>query len=267
MHGYRKAATAVGFIIVSCLFASCYSSKKLSYFQDLRDKLKDTIYVKGFEQVVIQPDDIVDVKIYTLDPQLTNTINAAAVQTPSLGASSTGIGAFPATAGYLVDKDGRISLPQIGRVKLSGLTTVAASDTLTHRFESIFKNPTVNVRISNFKISVLGQVTRPAMYVMPNEKVTILDALGYAGDLSVYGRRENILVIRDLDSNGKKLYGRVNLNSSDVFRSDFYYLKKNDIVYVEPTKAFAANVDVENTARYLSLLLSFATLLLLVIKK
>lgn len=247
--------------------ASCYSSKRLTYFQDLRDKLKDTIYVKGFEQARIQPDDIVDIKIYTLDPELTNTLNNAAVQTPSLGASSTGIGAFPSTAGYLVDKDGRITLPQIGKVKVAGLTTVEAGDTLTHRFESIFKNPTVNVRISNFKISVLGQVGKPAMYVMPNEKVTILDAIGYAGDLSIYGRRDNILVIRDLDSTGKKLYGRVNLNATDVFRSEFYYLKKNDIVYVEPTKSFAANVDVEYTSRYLSLLLSFATLVLLIIKK
>lgn len=267
MHAYRRVSLGAYFLLVSCLMASCYSSKKLSYFQDLREKLKDTIYVQGFEQTRIQPDDIIDIKIYTLDPELTNTINNAAAQTPSLGASSTGIGSFPSTSGYLVDKDGRIQLPQIGRVHVAGLTTVEASDTLTKRFEEIFKHPTVNVRLSNFRISVLGQVARPAMYVMPNEKVTILEALGYAGDLSVYGRRDNILIIRDLDNNGKKLYGRIDLNSSDVFHSEFYYLKKNDIVYVEPTKAFATNVDLDNTAKYLSLLLSFATLLLLVIKK
>jgi polysaccharide export outer membrane protein len=158
---------------------------------------------------------------------------------------------------YLVDKEGGIDLPLIGRVMLRGLTTAAAKNIIRNKASTFLKDAIVTVRLQNFKVTVLGEVARPANYIVPNERVSLLDAIGMAGDLTIYGRRENILLIREQE--GKKTLTRLNLNSSKIFQSPYYYLQQNDIVYVEPNKQREASSDI-TTVRNLTIITSLATL-------
>jgi len=141
----------------------------------------------------------------------------------------------------LVDAAGTIELPLLGTLKLSGLTTTEAKDLVKSKLQLYLKEPTVSVRFLNYKISVLGEVLRPSVYVIPNESVTLPEALSMAGDMTIFGKRENVLVIRDV--NGKKEFGRVNLNTREVYSSPYYYLHANDVVYVEPGKGRIAQTD------------------------
>jgi len=146
--------------------------------------------------------------------------------------------------GFLVDKNGDIELSLVGKIKVAGLTTYEARELVREKVSAFYQKPNVQLRFANFKVSVLGEVSAPSTYTLPNEKVTIMDALSLAGDLTIYGKRDNILIVRD--NNGKKEYARLNLNSSEIFNSPFYYLKQNDVVYVEPNKR---KVSASNTAQ------------------
>ena len=143
--------------------------------------------------------------------------------------------------GYLVDATGAIEMPLIGTLKVSGLTTMEAKELIKKKIANYLKEPTVNVRFLNYKISVLGEVVHPSVYVIPNETITLPEALALAGDMTIYGKRENVLVIRD--DNGKKIFGRVDLTTRDIYNSPYYYLHENDIVYVEPGKGRIAQTD------------------------
>src|SRR5699024_1514139 len=132
-----------------------------------------------------------------------------------------------------------------GKVKLAGLTTFQAQDLIKQKASVVYATPNVQVRFANFKVTILGDVTRPAAYTLSNERVSVLDALGLAGDLTIFGKRENVLLIRD--DNGKKDFARLNLNSKDLFNSPYYYLKQNDVIYVEPNKGKAASLNQART--------------------
>jgi polysaccharide export outer membrane protein len=143
--------------------------------------------------------------------------------------------------GYLVDNDGTIELPLIGKVKIGGLRTTDAADTIRTRLGAYLKEPSVVVRNINFKISVLGEVKIPGIFVIPDEKITLPQILSMAGDLTIYGNRSNIMIIRE--ENGKREYARLNLTSREIFDSPYYYLRKNDVVYVEPIKSKMFDTD------------------------
>src|SRR5690606_13432793 len=136
----------------------------------------------------------------------------------------------------------------IGKVQVVGLTTYQAREKITKLAEQYYKDPTVQVRFANFKVTVLGEVTRPATYTVPNEKVTVLDALGLAGDMTIYGKRENVLLVRE--QNGQKELVRLNLNDSEVFSSPYFYLRQNDVIYIEPGKAKAAANNAARTQTF-----------------
>lgn len=137
--------------------------------------------------------------------------------------------------GYLVDLDGYVDMPIIGKVKIGGLTRTEAIDLLKQKLSPYLQNPTVLIRILNFKVTVLGEVRNPGTFTIPNERITILEALGIAGDLLITAERTNLLVIREID--GKKTEHRVNLTSKDLFGSPVYYLNQNDILYITPNRA------------------------------
>jgi len=147
---------------------------------------------------------------------------------------STNLGGTP-VLGYLVEADGTIKLPYLDRVKVEGLTRLELENQLTEKFKAYTKNPVVNVRFLNYRVSVMGAVNKPGSFTIPNERITVMEALIMAGDLSITGKRENILVVRE--SNGTRNFGRINLLSKDIFNSPYYYLNTNDVVYVEPTPA------------------------------
>jgi polysaccharide export outer membrane protein len=154
--------------------------------------------------------------------------------TASTNYTTAGGGARVQPLGYLVDNDGNIEIPLIGRLKVAGLRTNDAADTIRVRLKNYLKEPSVIVRNLNFKVSVLGEVARPSVYVIPDEKISIPEVLSLAGDLTIYGRRTNVMVIRE--ENGSRQYARLDLTSREVFNSPFYYMHKNDIIYVEPIK-------------------------------
>lgn len=232
------------------LFASCKSYKNVPYFKDIPDSIANgyAAPLTSFQELKIQPDDIIQVSIQTIDPQVNGQLatgSSMSYQTQSFPATASAAGTNTGSGGYLVDKDGFIEMPLTGRVRVAGLTTEGARDSIRRRAAIYYKAPVVNVRFANFQITVLGEVLRPATYVVPNERVDVLQALGMAGDLTIYGKRENVLVIREED--GRKTFARLNLNSSDIFKSPYYQLRQRDIVYIEPSKSKAASTDASQT--------------------
>lgn len=247
LHYKNKSFSLFLFVLILVL-SSCGSTKNVPYFQDI--SALDKSYLANtavFTEPKIQSDDIISISIFTIDPNTSMIVNQVGTQAinSSITGQSNNIGATQSTAGFLVDKNGEIDLSIIGKVKISGLTTTAAKDLIKERASSAFKDPNVQVRFANFKVTVLGEVSRPAAYTVLNEKVSVLDALGLAGDLTIYGKRENVLLIRDYD--GKKEFARLNLNSSELFNSPFFYLKQNDVIYVEPSQGKAATLNQART--------------------
>jgi polysaccharide export outer membrane protein len=230
------------FVLISA--TSCVSNKKIAYFQDIstvdRAQLEDAA---KFVEPVIQNDDILSINVFTLNPQSGAIINQASVA-PILGGNASTAVSSQQVTGFLVDKNGEIELSLVGKIKVAGLTTYQARELVREKVGAIYERPNVQLRFANFKVSVIGEVNAPSTYNMPNEKVTIMDVLSLAGDLTIYGKRENVLIVRDND--GKKEYARLNLNSSEIFNSPFYYLKQNDVVYVEPNKR---KVSASNSAQ------------------
>lgn len=231
-------------LVVFCFTSSCVSNKKIAYFQDIQSvnqaKLENAA---SFTEPTIQADDILSINVFTLNPQSGAIVNQAASNT-ILGGGATTAASSQQVSGFLVDRNGDIELSLIGKVKVAGLTTYQARELIREKASVVYKEPNVQLRFVNFKVSVLGEVNAPSAYTLPNEKVSILDALSLAGDLTIYGRRENVLIVRD--NNGKKEFARLDLNSSEIFNSPFYYLKQNDVVYVEPNKR---RVSASNSAQ------------------
>lgn len=227
------------FVCALFMFSSCVSTKNVTYFQNMSLNERSNLdSVAIFVEPTIQTDDILAINIITADPQSVAVINQATTL-QAIGTSTSP--SRQEITGFPVDKNGDVELAMIGKVHVAGLTTYQAKELIRGRVSKDFKDPNVNVRFANFKVSVLGEVNRPASYSLPNEKVSILDVLSLAGDLTLYGKRENITVIRD--NNGKKEFGRMNLNSTDIFASPFYYLRQNDVIYVEPNKAKVVSLN------------------------
>ncbi len=247
-------------IIQAILFTltSCVDQKQIAYFQKGINQ-SDTIAVANAYIPRIQPGDILDINTGSLNPLASSFFNPYStmpVATDNItmtpqggnsqsGGSGAGSGAPSLTQssapGFLVDPDGTIEYPLLGTIKVAGLTTTETRDLIKNKLKLYLKEPTVYVRFLNYKISVLGEVVRPSVYVIPNESVTLPEALSMAGDMTIFGNRQNVLVIRD--DNGKKEFGRVNLNTREVYSSPYYYLHANDVVYVEPGKGRIAQTD------------------------
>lgn len=224
------------FLLLMVVFMSCVSRKGMVYFQP-KDKNPDVenVQIKGSYISKIQPGDILSIGVFSLSPEANQMFNVfpegQMMQSQNQNNSSTEL---TAPVGFLVDRDGSITLPLAGKITLMGMNTKDASDTITKRLGKYLLQPTVNVRILNFKISILGEVTKPSVYTISNERVTIPEALSLAGDLTIYGKRRNVLLIRE--ENGVREFKRINLTQRNFFDSSYYYLRPNDIVYVEPSR-------------------------------
>jgi len=246
----------ISFFLLS--LSSCVVTKKSVYFNDLPLDSTAAVSLAKFNEPVIQADDILSITIQTVDVDATAAVNQVSV-VPAIGASSASTVGNQVIRGFLVDKDGNVAIPMLGNIKVAGLTTYEARQLIAQNASKFFVDPTVQVRFANFKITVIGEVTRPATYTVPNEKVTLLDAIGLAGDLTIYGKRENVMLIRD-NPNGEKEFIRFNLNSYDTFKSPYFYLQQNDVIYVEPGKGKVAanNAARTQTISIISALVSLA---------
>jgi polysaccharide export outer membrane protein len=215
---------------------SCSSIKNVKYFTDIPDSGKVIkITAVKFVEPTIQPDDILSVNLQTLDPNAAQILALGNVSSSAVGNTTTGSTGSQTVTGYLVDRDGMIELPSIGKIHVGDLTTNQAKELIREKASEQYKNFSINIRFANFKITILGEVTKPGTYVVSTEKVNILDALGLAGDLTIYGKRENVLLIRHYPD-GTQEEVRLDLTKSNILKSPYYYLRQNDYIYVEPIK-------------------------------
>ncbi len=234
-----KYWTKIAFLCLLIGLSSCVSRKNIVYFGNIpADHPK--VRLSDYHEPTVQVDDILHITVQTIDGGLAMDAGQLPGDIPDAGGN-----AKPAPAGYLVTKNGQITVPMLGSFQVAGLTTSTIREQVTRAASNYFKDPTVQVRLANFKITVIGEVARPATYTVPNEKVTLLDALGMAGDLTVFGKRENVLLIREHD--GQKEFVRLNLTDYDTFSSPYFYLRQNDIIYVEPGQGRLASLN--NTTR------------------
>jgi polysaccharide export outer membrane protein len=249
------------YALLSLIFfmTSCYSTRKTTYFRDLGNMTIDS--KTEIEPPVIHKNDILSIKVSSLNPNASELFNST--NAPGGAGNSTNAGTNTQSFGYLVDVDGNIQIPILGNIKVEGLTTKALKDTLLKQIvaRNLLIDPIVTVRFLNFRISVLGEVDHPSVYNVPSEKITLLEALALAGDLTVYSRRDNILIIRE--ENGEKKLTRLDLSSSEIFYSPYYHLKSNDIVYVEHNKAKVASS--KPIGPWLSALFSGTSLIIVII--
>ena len=238
-------ATQSNRIIWACLilflFFSCVSTKDIVYFQS--DDPRPVVIIKQeapYEHIV-QPGDILSI---TVSSQDSNNDQEDFNPIPSIQTQQSQIGGFivlQQLRGFTVDASGMIDFPKIGKWKVSGLTTKEVENYLIEHLKDYIASPVVTVYIANFIISILGEVARPAQYVITNNKITLPEALALAGDLTIFGKRKNVLLIRNLE--GKRLFARIDLTDRDLFLSPYFYLHAGDYIYVEPTKGKLTSID------------------------
>jgi polysaccharide export outer membrane protein len=220
-------------ILVVLLITSCASRKDVLYFQDAAQF--ETLIKKNDFVTKFKVDDVVSIFVSTLNQEASAPFNLFR------GSSENGI--RPEQVDYLVDKDGEIDFPVVGKVKVEGLSPDELRQLLRSRLSDYLKDPIINIRLRNFTVTVLGEVNRPGTYPVNGEQITILEALGLAGDLTIRGVRQKVLVLRDF--NGTKVLNTIDLTSKGMLKSPVYYLTQNDVVYVEPNKSgvSASNLD------------------------
>lgn len=248
-------------IFFAAIFLFSCSQRNLVYLSDLDNTRMHTEAIRNSSEPKIQPDDLLNISITSLNPEANVLFNKGEVMPVGNSGGYSGGGTGISSEGYLVDKEGNIDFPVLGKIHLGGLTKAEAKARLNARLEYYLKEPMVNIRFMNFKITVIGEVNRPSTITIPTEKINILEALGMAGDMTAYGKRENVLVIREVE--GQRIITRLNLNSKEVLNSPFFFLQQNDIVYVEPDKVKADQVSTRRNDISMALsVASFLTILL-----
>ncbi len=252
-----KLLALIGLILAS----SCTSYKQVPYLQNSREI--DTTIVTELYDARIQPKDMLTITVSSENHEAAIPFNLTVATTASANSRSTY--SQPVLQTYLVDNNGYIEFPTIGQLHISGLTKTETESLIKSKIKSHFSSdPIVNVRFTNYKISVLGEVARPNTYTISNEKVNLFEALAMAGDLTIYGKRDGIKLIRE-EMDGTKKIIPINLNDANLIYSPYYYLRQNDVIYVEPNKAKAQNSEIGSmTSMFFSatsIMISIANLL------
>lgn len=216
--------------LLSTVLYSCVDTRQATYFNGVNDGTIST--QTPVPESIIRSNDLLNISVTSLNETATQIFNTA-----NTAGSQPGQGA----AGYLVNADGTIQFPVLGNIKAAGLSKEQLKESIRKSIldRQLLKDPIVNIRFINFRVTVLGEVKNPTVLTIPNEKISLLEAIGLAGDLTIYGKRDNVLIIRE--ENGLKQIKRINLNSNELLSSPYYYLKSDDVVYVEPNKARVAS--------------------------
>lgn len=227
------------FALMILMLASCASSKKVAYFQNAVDGVVERS--EGLYDAKIMPKDILTITVSTTNPEaatpfnltISNTLNATGQMYSGSGVLQT----------YLVDNNGEIEYPVVGNIKVAGLTKNECQELVKSKIKAFLaedEDPIVTVRMSSYRVTIIGEVHSPGVIPVGTEKMSILEALASAGDLTIYGKRDNVMLIRE-EANGQKTVHRLNLNDANIISSPYYYLQQNDIVYVEPNGVQAKN--------------------------
>lgn len=226
MDMYKKLMWLL--LLPVAILGSCGSYKNIPYYQDLNQETITREPVSNFSPMTIHSADILGINVTSRNPESSAKFNSGNTQEH-------------AVEGYLVDEKGEIQLPYIGMLKVAGLTTTALRDTLSRKLLTFYKDPVVNIRILNIKVAVSGDVQRPNLYSLQNERTTITQVLSLAGDLNITAKRKNIILIRE--ENGQRSFIPIDLTSKKIFESPYFYLKNNDEIYVQPDRTKYATVD------------------------
>jgi len=211
------------FVVIS--FSSCRSQKPLGYVEDFTDT-SAKVHVK-YPEPLIQKGDVLSIVVYS------DAIDGGATDA-MYNLANAGTAGDASTQGFLVDLDGNIQYPRIGKIKADGLTKAQLSEEIRKKLIGPLQNPSVLVHLLNFKVTMLGEVIKPGPITIPSEKLTILEAIGLAGDISVYGKKDEVVILRPTDSTIE--HGTIDLSSKKVFESPYYFLRQNDVVLVNPNK-------------------------------
>jgi polysaccharide export outer membrane protein len=250
----------LSFLFVILFLFSCASRKDIVYYQDI-DSATFKDKVNSYE-IKIQPDDLLMIIVSGDDPEIAAPFNLKNYTT--VNPAKQDIAGSQATQLYLVDTDGYIDFPVLGRIKVGGMPRSQVVQLFHDKISVYIKNPIINLRLMNFKVSVQGEVTLPGTYNVTSERITLLEALSMAKDLTTYGKRDNILIIREIEN--KKTYNRVDITKSDFMNSPFYYLAQNDVIYVEPNKTkINGSVVGPNTGVIISVTSLLITLITLIV--
>ena len=219
-------------VTVILMMVGCGSSKEVAYWQNI-----DSISLaasKGLYDAKIMPKDELTILVQTTDPLTSEPFNLRSTGQTSSKNQITG---------YLVDNDGMINFPIVGKIHVAGLTKTECEDLIKSKIQPYLartENPLVSVRTSSYRITVIGEVNKPGVIPVATEKISLIEALAEAGDMTIYGKRDNVLLVRE-DKSGEKHKVRLNMNDANIINSPYYYLQQNDIVYVEPHKVKARN--------------------------
>lgn len=244
--------------LILLVLTGCASQKQVSYLQDIPVNYEQTI-TQGYD-IYIHPDDLLSIMVNSKDPELAQMFNLPMVSY-QISNSTTGIGSSTnKMLGYLVDKDGCIEFPILGQLKVEGMTRAELTSFIKGQLigKGLLNDPIITVQFLNFRVSVMGEVAHPGTFEITSDRITLLEALSRAGDLTIYGKRDNIKIIREV--NGKRTVATVDLRSNDILTSPYYYLQQNDIIYVEPNKAKAGQREI-NQNRSIGVWASIASVL------
>ena len=250
------------------LIYSCNSAKNVAYFQNI-----DSISLaasKGLYTARIMPKDMLTITVNSTDPVAAAAFNLTVTNTTSNMAK--GLTSQQALVSYLVDNDGNINFPKLGKIHVVGMTKQELQDYITEKISPNFSNdehPIVTVTMSNYRVTVMGEVTSPRVVSVNSERMSILEAIASAGDLGIYGKRTNVLLIRE-DEQGEKTAHRLDLTNANIINSPYYYVQQNDIIYVTPNQTKAKNSDIGQSTTlwfsFTSILISLSSLLYNILK-
>lgn len=247
--------------IIIAILCSCNSSKQVCYFQDMQPGVKETIISP--QEIKIQPEDKISILVNSKDPLLTDLFNLPIISRQIGQGNNSSTGTNQGLSGYTVDTDGNIDFPVLGKIHVADMKREEIASYIKNELisKNLVKDPVVTVEFMNLAISVLGEVGKPGRYNIDRDKITLLDAISMAGDLTIYGKRDNVYVMRNEE--GKQTSYRVNLLSAqDIYSSPVYYLQQNDVIYVEPNSVRARQSTVNgNNVRSTSFWISLASLL------
>lgn len=234
-------------IALLVLVSSCVSKKTITYFQN--DSI-DQAKVSNNYKTIFKPDDLLEITISAEDVNSVKPFNLPAA---TFAANTGSVIGQPSQQKYLIDSNGEIEFPTLGKLKIGGLTREEVIKMFKEKLDPDYiKSPLINIRIANFKITVLGDVRLPGTFNVPNERITILEAIGLAGDLNISAKRSDVLVTRE--EGNKKVFYRVDLLSNEIFTSPVYYLQQNDVIYIDPNRAKAQSAATnQNTGLFVSI--------------
>nr|WP_315401964.1 polysaccharide biosynthesis/export family protein [uncultured Sphingobacterium sp.] len=225
----KYSLTLVMGTVILMFFNSCGSRKNMVYLQPDSTQI-NTLYSQFIPK--IQSNDILTIAVTAADPKVTAPFNPVSSMSGGAMNQTVDLALRPT---YTVDDNGQINLPMLGKVHVAGLTRLEAIEKIRSELGQYIKDPGVNINFNNFRVSVLGEVARPGSFIVPTERLTVLEALGMAGDLTIRGVRNNVTLIRE--NQGHKTIHRLDLTKQETLNSPYYYLAQNDVIYVEPNKS------------------------------